>query len=133
MNVLVRLQTEDCYIVKSKKALQAPGQLPGVGLSMTDLCKRLHPHIPGIIGTSTRIYDEVCKFVCYSTFKNSRRFFTHRLVDGMPCGKGRICFREKCGYYSTALPPLPTLPTTSATTTTTRPTYYYNYNAYGSN
>uniref|UniRef100_A0A0K8RAA6 Putative metalloprotease n=1 Tax=Ixodes ricinus TaxID=34613 RepID=A0A0K8RAA6_IXORI len=137
MRVFVRRQTAECYRVKSKEALQAPGKLPGVGLNMTDLCKRLHPHIPGITGFSTPTYYKMCKFLCSTTLKGSQRYFTHRLVDGMSCGKDMICFREKCGYYSTDLPPLPTLPTTettrTTTTTTTTPRYYYNYNAYGTN
>uniref|UniRef100_A0A0K8RAN8 Putative metalloprotease n=1 Tax=Ixodes ricinus TaxID=34613 RepID=A0A0K8RAN8_IXORI len=127
MRVFVGRQTEECYRVKSKKAFQAPGQLPGVGLNMTDLCKKLHPHTPGIKGMSTQEYDEKCKFLCYTKVNNSIHYFAERLVDGMPCGNGRICFRDKCGNYSTALPPLPTLPTPETTTpTTTTPTHNSN-------
>ncbi|CAN7995219.1 unnamed protein product [Ixodes pacificus] len=55
MKVFVGRQTADCYRVKSKEAVQAPGKLPGVGLSMTDLCKRLHPYAPGIRGFSEKL------------------------------------------------------------------------------
>ncbi|XP_040069632.1 venom metalloproteinase antarease-like TtrivMP_A [Ixodes scapularis] len=121
MRVFVKRQTAKCYEVKSKTAVQAPGQLPGVGLSMTGLCKRLHPHAPEIRGFSNSTLFQKCKFLCSTTINYDRYLFTHRLVDGMPCGGRKICFRDKCGKYSTDLPPLPTLPTpeTTAPTTTT--------------
>ncbi|XP_029823524.2 venom metalloproteinase antarease-like TtrivMP_A [Ixodes scapularis] len=122
MRVFVGRQTEECYKVKSKKAVQAPGQLPGVGLNMTALCKKLHPHVPGITGSSKPNLFKICKFLCVATFKHFQRSFTERLVDGMPCGNGKICFRDKCGNYSTDLPLLPTLPTTETTTPTTTTT-----------
>ncbi|XP_040061290.2 zinc metalloproteinase-disintegrin-like lachestatin-1 [Ixodes scapularis] len=89
MRVFVGLQTEQCYKVKSKKAFQAPCQLPGVGLNMTDLCKKLHPDTPGITGFSTPKYDGKCKFLCIAMVNTTIHFFTHRHIDGMPCGKGR--------------------------------------------
>ncbi|XP_042149316.1 venom metalloproteinase antarease-like TtrivMP_A [Ixodes scapularis] len=122
MRVFVGRQAEECYKVKSKKAFQAPGKLPGVGLNMTALCKRLHPHVPGITGSSKPNLFKICKFLCVATFKHFQRSFTERLVDGMSCGNGKICFRDKCGNYSTDLPPLPTLPTTETTTPTTTTT-----------
>uniref|UniRef100_A0A0K8RAC8 Putative metalloprotease n=1 Tax=Ixodes ricinus TaxID=34613 RepID=A0A0K8RAC8_IXORI len=128
MSVFVKLQDEECYKVKSKKAFQAPGKLPGVGLNMTALCKKLHPRVPRIMGFSNWTLNAKCEFLCYTTMNRYRYFFTHRHVDGMPCGDRKICFRERCGHYSTALPPLPTLPTTETTTptttTTTDDTYY---------
>ncbi|KAM7298512.1 venom metalloproteinase antarease-like TtrivMP_A [Ixodes scapularis] len=136
MRVFLGRQTEECYEVKSKKAFQAPGQLPGVGLNMTALCKRLHPHVPGIKGVPIPKHDENCEFLCAWKMNNSMHAFIQRHVDGMPCGKGRICFRDKCGNYSTDLPPLPTLPkpeTTTTTTTTTTDNSYYDDDDEGSN
>uniref|UniRef100_A0A0K8RAI5 Putative metalloprotease n=1 Tax=Ixodes ricinus TaxID=34613 RepID=A0A0K8RAI5_IXORI len=134
MKVFVGLQNEECYKVKSTHAVQAPGKLPGVGLNMTTLCKKLHPHVPGIIGIPHPKLSEICKFLCYTKFKRQYRHFTERLVDGMSCGNGRICFRAQCGKYSTDLPPLPTLPTPKTTTPrTTTTTDYYEYYPYGTN
>ncbi|KAM7298510.1 venom metalloproteinase antarease-like TtrivMP_A [Ixodes scapularis] len=94
MRVFVGRQKKECYKVKSKNSFQAPGQLPGVGLNMTALCKKLHPHSPGIKGLSTPKYNEKCKFLCYTRVNNSIHVFTQRHVDGMPCGKGRGNPRE---------------------------------------
>uniref|UniRef100_A0A0K8R5G6 Putative metalloprotease n=1 Tax=Ixodes ricinus TaxID=34613 RepID=A0A0K8R5G6_IXORI len=132
MKVFVGLQNEECYKVKSTHAVQAHGKLPGVGLNMTTLCKKLHPHVPEIMGNSRPQLSEVCKFLCYTKFKRHYRSSIERLVDGMSCGNGRICFRAQCGKYSTNLPPLPTLPTPQTTTpTTTTKKDYYDYYPYG--
>ncbi|XP_040074875.1 venom metalloproteinase antarease-like TtrivMP_A [Ixodes scapularis] len=131
MRVLLRHHSEGCFEVKSKKAFQAPGQLPGVGLDMTDLCKKLHPDVPGIKALSKTMLSNKCQFQCYGKVKNSPVSFTERFVDGMSCGTGRICFRSKCGYYRTDMPPLPTLPIPE-TTTTTPNNSSYDYDDEGS-
>ncbi|XP_042144903.1 A disintegrin and metalloproteinase with thrombospondin motifs 13-like [Ixodes scapularis] len=84
--------SEECVNVTSKiNHLQNITELPGTGMSKSDLCKRLYPE-GGDSRPDAEEYPD-CKAYCRN---NDNEWSYENLWDGMECGEGKICLGGEC-------------------------------------
>uniref|UniRef100_A0A0K8RD52 Putative metalloprotease n=1 Tax=Ixodes ricinus TaxID=34613 RepID=A0A0K8RD52_IXORI len=94
----VRKLNSSCREVKLERYHSAKRtKLPGANMNLTEYCKTKHTNYPRISAIQEKQYMPLCKVLCCAD--GEWPCFDEPAVDGMSCGNGKICFRNKCDHH----------------------------------
>uniref|UniRef100_A0A6B0VE30 Putative secreted metalloprotease n=1 Tax=Ixodes ricinus TaxID=34613 RepID=A0A6B0VE30_IXORI len=88
---------QKCKNVTLEAAKKTTKVLPGTNMNLTKYCHLRHPNFPRISLFQDNDMKQSCRFRCCPD--NFYSCFDEIAVDGMPCGHGKICFRNKCDTH----------------------------------